>query len=979
MNREENTYWQILPEFDPLNPVKSIRGKEEVVSPTSRRNFLKILGLGTASAALIASCKRPVEKAIPYLIKPEEITPGKSVYYASSYFNQNEFGNVLVKVRDNRPIKLEPNPASVITPRGASGRVQASVLDVYNVNRYKGPQKNGESIDWETADSEIIAKLNEFSESGRAVLLITPTIISPSTKKLIAEFSEKFGAQWHQYDAIPMDGYREANRRVFGTDALPEYDFEKADCIVSIGCDFLGTWLSPVEFSAHYAKRRALHNGNRKLSKHWQIEAGMSLTGSNADIRIRTERADYGKILAYIYNVLATKKGVPLTDAPLQKPEKADELDKMLAELAENEGKSIVVCGDNNPDYQVLVNGINQMLGNIGTTIRFERTYNHFTGSEQWKETLLATDPGAVIIWDINPIYNHPESEKIKSAIEKAPLSIAIGSLPDETSELCQYVLPSPGYLECWDDAEYKSGIFSVLQPTLHKLFDSRQAQESLLTWTEGEANWRDYIKENWISKYFPKYKDAGDPDRFWIDMLRKGELVLDTNGISVSFHGDEVKNSLSKIAAEAPSDGFTIELVENISIRTGDGPLNPWLQECPDPVTRVAWGNYASIAPSVARQMNLKNGDIIRLGSLMIPAFVQPGQAEKTISVSLGYGRVKGVPQELITGVNAYPLTKIENGFRHFAISGFSIEKTGEFEQLALLQGHQSMEGRAIIRESTFNEWTKNPAAGNELHEEIERHQTTLYKKQEYKGHKWGMAIDLNTCIGCNACVLACNTENNIPVVGKKETIRHHEMHWIRIDRYYNGSEENPEVVRQPVMCQHCGNAPCENVCPVAATTHSDEGLNQMTYNRCIGTRYCNNNCPYKVRRFNWLDYTGADSIPNNRYDPAGMTVDLTRMRHNPDVTVRAKGVIEKCSFCVQRIQEKKLEAKLEGRQLEDGELQTACQQTCPTDAIVFGDLNDPNSKVSKLKSDPRNYHLLEELHTLPSVGYLTKIRNKS
>ncbi|MDX9908164.1 MAG: hypothetical protein RBS23_01790, partial [Mariniphaga sp.] len=686
MNREENTYWQILPEFDPLNPVKSIRGKEEVVSPTSRRNFLKILGLGTASAALIASCKRPVEKAIPYLIKPEEITPGKSVYYASSYFNQNEFGNVLVKVRDNRPIKLEPNPASVITPRGASGRVQASVLDVYNVNRYKGPQKNGESIEWETADSEIIAKLNEFSESSRAVLLITPTIISPSTKKLIAEFSEKFGAQWHQYDAIPMDGYREANRRVFGTDALPEYDFEKADCIVSIGCDFLGTWLSPVEFSAHYAKRRALHNGNRKLSKHWQIEAGMSLTGSNADIRIRTERADYGKILAHIYNVLATKKGVPLTDASLQKPEKADELDKMLAELTENEGKSIVVCGDNNPDYQVLVNGINQMLGNIGNTIRFERTYNHFTGSEQWKETLLATDPGAVIIWDINPIYNHPESEKIKSAIEKAPLSIAIGSLPDETSDLCQYVLPSPGYLECWDDAEYKSGIFSVLQPTLHKLFDSRQAQESLLTWTEGEANWRDYIKENWISKYFPKYKDAGDPDRFWIDMLRKGELVLDTNGIPVSFHGDEVKNSLSKIAAEAPSDGFTIELVENISIRTGDGPLNPWLQECPDPVTRVAWGNYASIAPSVARQMNLKNGDIIRLGSLVIPAFVQPGQAEKTISVSLGYGRVKGVPQELITGVNAYPLTKIENGFRHFAISGFSIEKTGEFEQLALL-----------------------------------------------------------------------------------------------------------------------------------------------------------------------------------------------------------------------------------------------------------------------------------------------------
>jgi molybdopterin-containing oxidoreductase family iron-sulfur binding subunit len=297
----------------------------------------------------------------------------------------------------------------------------------------------------------------------------------------------------------------------------------------------------------------------------------------------------------------------------------------------------------------------------------------------------------------------------------------------------------------------------------------------------------------------------------------------------------------------------------------------------------------------------------------------------------------------------------------------------------MALIQGHQSMEGRPIVRESTLEKWKKNPAAGNELHEEIKHHHTTLYEEKEYKGHKWGMAIDLGKCIGCSACVLACNTENNIPVVGKKEAARHHEMHWIRIDRYYNGDEENPEVVRQPVMCQHCDNAPCENVCPVAATNHSSEGLNQMAYNRCIGTRYCNNNCPYKVRRFNWLDYTGADAIPNNRYDPASMTLDLSRMRHNPDVTVRAKGVIEKCSFCVQRIQEKKLTAKNNGRQLEDGELQPACQQACPADAIVFGDLNDPNSKVSKMMKDPRNYHLLEELHTLPSVGYLTKIRNKS
>ena len=976
---EANKYWHILEEFEPMKDVRLPKGREEVVSPTSRRNFLKVLGLGTASAALIASCKRPVEKAIPYFIKPEEITPGKAAYYASSYFNQNEFCNVLVKVRDNRPIKLEPNPKSVITPNGTSGRVQASVLDVYNVNRYQHPQKNGEATDWETADGEIVSQLRQLADSGQPVVLLTPTIISPSTKKLIGEFSAAFNAEWYQYDAIPMDGFRDANKRVFGTTALPEYHFEKADCIVSVGSDFLGTWLSPVEFSGQYAKRRDLFNGDGNLNRHYQIEAGMSLTGSNADERIRAERADYGKILAYIYNQLASQRGIATIEVPTPPQEIIQKLEKVLADLNASEGKSLVVCGDNNPDYQVLVNGINQMLGNIGNAIQFERTYNHFQGSEKSLEILLNSDPGALIVWDVNPVYNHPESGKIKAAIEKAPLSVAISALPDETTELCRYVLPSPGYLECWDDAEYKNGIVSVLQPTLHKLFDARQAQESLLAWLGNETSWRDYIKSNWASTYFPQQSEQTDPDLFWVETLKKGELVVEATPVSITFNQFEIENSVQNINAEKPAEDFTIELFENINIGTGHGPLNPWLHEVPDPVTRIAWDNYASVSPAVAREMGLINGDIVQLGSLTIPAFVQPGQADKTISIAVGYGRVKGIPEELITGVNAWPLAKVENGFRQFTTSGFSITKTGGHEEMALVQGHQSMEGRPIVRESTLDKWKEDPAAGNELHEEIKHHHTTLYEKHEYKGHKWGMAIDLNKCIGCSACVLACNTENNIPVVGKKETARHHEMHWIRIDRYYNGDEENPEVVRQPVMCQHCDNAPCENVCPVAATNHSSEGLNQMAYNRCIGTRYCNNNCPYKVRRFNWMDYTGADAIPNNRYDPANMTLDLSRMRHNPDVTVRAKGVIEKCSFCVQRIQEKKLTAKNEGRQLEDGELQPACQQACPANAIVFGDLNDPNSKVSKMMQDPRNYHLLEELHTLPSVGYLTKIRNKS
>ena len=976
---EEKKYWHLLEEFEPVQDIRLPKGTEEVVSPVSRRNFLKVLGLGTASAALIASCKQPVEKAIPYFIKPEEIAPGKAVYYASSYFNQNEFCNVLVKVRDNRPIKLEPNPESIITPNGTSGKVQASVMDVYNINRYEHPLKDNQSITWEVADDEIRAQLREIQSEANTVLLITPTVISPSTKKLIAEFAEIYGAEWHQYDAVPMNGYREANRRVFGTDTIPEYNFENADCIVSVGADFLGTWLSPVEFARQYASRRDLHKENPDLNKHYQIEAGMSLTGTSADKRIKVERAEFGKVLAYLYNKVAAESGTAGGNVELPQ-EVTEELDKVAADLLQKKGKSVVVCGDNNPDHQVLVNSINQILDNVGKTIQFGRNYNHYRGTEEWYEKLVNANPRAVILWDVNPVYNHPESEKIKAAIENATLSVALSSLPDETSEICRYQLPSPGYLECWDDAEYKTGIVSVMQPTLHKLFDSRQVQESLLSWVENETSWRDYIKENWKTNYFPLQNANTDTDRFWVEVLRNGELDTGKSETAVSFNSAEIEGALNTVSGETNDGGFTVELVENVNIGTGDGPLNAWLQECPDPVTRIAWGNYASISPRVAREQEIQNGDVILIGeNLGIPAFVQPGQADNTISISVGYGRKTGIPEELITGVNAYPLVKLKSGFRSFASSGFNISKTEETEEMALAQGHQSMEGRPILREATYDEWKVDPAAGNELHEKIQHHHHTLYKKYDYPGHKWGMAIDLNKCIGCNACVLACNTENNIPVVGKKEVSRAHEMHWIRIDRYYSGDEDNPEVLRQPVMCQHCDNAPCENVCPVAATNHSDEGLNQMAYNRCIGTRYCNNNCPYKVRRFNWLDYTGADAIPNNRFDPANMTMDLTRMRHNPDVTVRAKGVIEKCSFCVQRIQERKLDAKNEGRQMRDGELKTACQQACPADAIVFGDMNDPNSKVSKLIQDPRNYHLLEELHTLPSVGYLTKIKNKS
>jgi anaerobic selenocysteine-containing dehydrogenase/ferredoxin len=766
---EEKKYWELLEEFEPIKDIRDAKGPEPVVSPTSRRNFLKVLGLGAASATLIASCKRPVEKAIPYFIKPEEITPGIASYYASSYFNQNEFCSVLVKVRDNRPIKLEPNPKSVITPTGTSGRVQASVMDVYNINRYHTPLRNKQSISWEEADSEIINRLREVSSSGQPVLLITSTIISPSTRKLIDEFSSEYGAQWMQYDAIPMDGYREANRRSFGTDELPEYHFENADCIVSIGCDFLGTWLSPVEFSAAYARRRALNSENKVLSRHYHIEGAMSLTGTNADIRIRVERTDYGKVLTYIYNRLATQQGLNPAETASPPPGLEEKLNAAIDDLAANRGRSLVLCGVNNPEYQVLVNGINQMLGNFDNTILFNRTYNHFRGTESAIEALLTQNPGAVILWDVNPVYNHPEAERIKAVIENVPLSVALANSPDETTELCQFILPAPGYLESWDDAEYKKGVVSVMQPTLHKLLNTRQPQETLLAWMGAETTWPDYIRNNWMTDVFRAQTEITSADQFWIDTLRNGELVLNAAPVNVSFNSAETGRALQTLSAETSPGGFTVELTESVHAGTGHGPLNPWLQETPDPVTRIAWGNYASVSPAVARQMQIKNGDVVQLGNLEIPAFVQPGQADNTISVALGYGRTVGIPEDLVTGVNAFRLSSLQVGYRSFTANGVNLQKTGRKEILALVQGHQSMEGRPIVREATFGEWQKNPSAGNEFHEEVKKHVTSLYPETIYPGHKWGMIVDLNTCTGCSACVLACNTENNIPVVGKK------------------------------------------------------------------------------------------------------------------------------------------------------------------------------------------------------------------
>jgi molybdopterin-containing oxidoreductase family iron-sulfur binding subunit len=533
-------------------------------------------------------------------------------------------------------------------------------------------------------------------------------------------------------------------------------------------------------------------------------------------------------------------------------------------------------------------------------------------------------------------------------------------------------VAPDHHYLESWNDAEPKKGIYSLQQPTIRNIYNTRQMQDSLLKWAGSTTLFNAYLKEYWIRNFAGKQSEYKTGTDFWNYTLQKGTFEIPSVSAQPGFNNQAVADAATKATA-IKSTGTEIVFYETIALGNGMHANNPWMMEMPDPVSKVCWDNFAAISPKMAENLGIVTGDMLKLAeSLELVAFIQPGQAEATLSIAYGYGRVKAGKVADGVGINVFPFMKMEDNNRKASMTAASVTKTGKKYNIVSSQMHHSMEGRDIVRETTLTKWQEKPDSGNEMHEEILQKNVTLYKEIKYEGHHWGMSIDLNTCTGCSACVIGCQAENNVAVVGKEQVAMTRIMHWIRIDRYYSDDTTNPSVYFQPVMCQHCDDAPCENVCPVSATNHSSEGLNQMAYNRCIGTKYCINNCPYKVRRFNWFRYATNDAFDYN------MNSDMGRMVLNPDVVVRERGVVEKCSFCVQRIQEKKLLAKLENRPLADGEIQTACMQACPAGAIIFGDMNNKQAKLMDLFTDQRNYNLLEEIHTLPSVGYLTKVRNR-
>jgi Fe-S-cluster-containing dehydrogenase component len=938
---------------------------------TSRRDFLKLCGYSFASAALLASCKRPVLKALPYIIQPPEITPGKALYYASSFYDGHEYSGILVKTRDGRPIKIEGNLLSEFNREGTTARVQASVLSLYDDARLKNPRVENKEASWDNIDAQIISKFKEINSKQGEIVLLTSSIISPSTIKLIKEFGAAFSNfKWVQYDAISYSALLESNAICFGKEVIPDYHFEKADLVVSINADFIGTWLSPVHFIPGYTSRRKLDNGEKSMLKHIHYESGMTLTGANADVRKKIKPSEERNLLIGLYNKIAEKTGA----ATLSNENYREDLTELADKLIESKGRSIVLCGTNNLDNQIIVNGINNLLGNYTDCIDLNNNLKIASGIDSRMEGLIDDlSDGKVkglIMYNVNPAYDYPESEKFLKGLRNTDLSVNMSVSLNETVGVAKYECPVNHFLESWDDAEIIPGQLSLSQPCINPIFNTRSFQDSLLKWSGSNVSYHDYITSNWEKQYFPS-SGKSDFRNFWNSSLSNGVYVYNIpESKSLIFNKDSFTTALKAELSEIA--GYEVVISECVSMGTGLHSNNPWLMELPDPVSRQCWENVASISNKDAFILGVQNGDVLKFANgIKLPVFIQEGQTEGTISVSLGYGHTKCGPVCSDIGVNLFPFARFTRGNRSYGFSIEKPEKTLEKRELALTQVHSSMEGRPIVRETTLNKYKADPSSGNELHKEFEENHKTLYPDVNYDGFHWGLAIDLNACVGCNSCVIACQAENNIPVVGKSEVIKRRIMHWIKIDRYYSDNADDPKVYFQPLTCQHCDNAPCENVCPVSATNHSSEGLNQMTYNRCVGTKYCINNCPYKVRRFNWYRYTNSKNFDFNAAS------DLGKMVLNPDVTVRERGVVEKCSFCVQRIQEKKLQAKLENRTLNDNEIKTACMQACPSGAIVFGNLNDKNSKASKLFSDPRSYSLLEELHTLPNTVYLTKVRN--
>jgi len=983
-----------------------------------RRDFLTIMGASMAMATA-ACARRPVHKIIPYVVKPEEITPGVSSYYASTLKGDVYDYGVLIKTREGRPIKIEGNPEHPVNRGAIDARGQASILSLYDPERLKNPISRDRAsgakkdIAWADADAAILAKLKTLQGSGK-VRVLSGSLTSDSQLRLIKEFLAPYKGEHVQFESLGYDDLMDAQTASYGSSVIPNYRFDQADMVVSLGADFLGTWINPVGFAADWIKKRKLASqdaAHAKQSKLVCFEPMMTVTGGNADERFPVRAGDELKIaLALAHELIMVGKhssygndsAVSSILAGYSAEKVAKEigispkaLRKIAKELWENRGKSLIVAGSTQSRtqdsfaLQVAVNLLNSALENDGATVDGTLDYTFRKGSFAEMAKLISDMRSgkveALIVYRTNPAYTLPATIlALGDGMKKVPLVIAVGEREDETSQFADYVLPDHHYLENWGDSSPRHLLYSLQQPTIAPLFDTRAFEDGMLVWGKASgasgllaksADWHEYIQNNWRETV---YKEAGmtaSYDTFWESAVRDGvinvksaKMMMASKSTSRSFKVSSA-SSLPKYSA-APADLIFLSLYSKVSMHDGRSSNNAWLQEMPDPISSVTWDNYLNVGPALAVKLGVAQDDVVEIGAgdvrVELPVNIQPGMHIASVAAAVGYGRrVVGRVGDG-AGVDVFPFVQVKGNRLAFSGHPVTIKKTGRFYRLARTQWTTATQDRPVIADVTLAEFRKDPRATKETNPELRLDTVpSIWPVHEYKGYRWGMAIDLTSCTGCSACVIGCQSENNIAVVGRDQVRASRHMQWIRIDRYYSGNPESPDVIFQPMLCQHCENAPCETVCPVLATVHDDEGTNVQVYNRCVGTRYCQNNCPYKVRRFNFFDHWKSYEGTMN-------------LAWNPDVTVRSRGIMEKCTFCMQRITEGKDLAKDDGVKVRDGMIKTACQQTCPTDAIVFGDINDPGSRVSKLRASAMAFRSLENLNTKPAVSYLTKVRNK-
>jgi len=966
------------------------------MSSLSRRKFLAIIAASTAYATTSCTNYRDKGEIVPYIDRPEEVLPGKPNFYASTFSDDGKSYGILVKTREGRPIKIEGNPDDSINKGKIPSKVHASILNLYDPERLTEPTLDGKEISWDKANKDLTDKFSQLALSGKEIALITNPITSPSTKNLLDELQVKFpNVKIYTTQLFNDCNRRSAWMKSFDSNVVPSIKWNKAKIIVSLESDFLGKEGNRIENARLYAEGRDIVNGNG-INRLYTFEAGMSLTGMNSDYRLKLKpQKQYDLIMSLLNEllkrgnvnesyfdsaILASIKKYSISNFATDNNLDIKKLSNLVSDLNKNKANSIVYAGDILPsETHIAVNLLNEVLGN-SEMYDYSKAYISFgqqSSSDEIKQLVTnmnAGNVGAVVHLGSNPVYEFAQSFGYSEALSKVETSVALSEVQNESTNQSNYVLPQSNILESWGDHNTRTGSYTLQQPVISTIYNTKQKEDVLLNWiskiSEEEA-YSNYLKAYFKENVYSKGNFAADFNTFWFSTLHDGVASISPKVVShPKFNQSSFVNINSNV------NGFTVLLNDNYTIGHGQYANNGWLQELPHPVSKVTWDNYAAISPSTAKELNVENDDVLKINigdrEISIAAMIQPGMSNETIVIELGYGRSNSGAVADGVGVNANLL--LDDSSKLF-FENATVSKTGETYKLVSTQEHHSLDEelvkdlhrvRNIIQEGTLDEYEKHPEFLKEHKHEI----FSITDGHEYNDVKWSMSIDLNKCLGCSECITSCNVENNIPVVGKDQVEVGREMHWLRLDRYYSGTPDEPIVSTQPMLCQHCDNAPCENVCPVNATNHSPDGLNQMVYNRCVGTRYCGNNCPYKVRRFNFFDF--RDHFRDEHYQN-----ELTNLVNNPEVTVRSRGVIEKCSFCVQNIMEAREAAIRNGKEFNGDGVTTSCQSACPTNAIEFGNSNNPDTIVSSHREHNLSYHVLEELNVVPNVTYLAKIRN--